>query len=1422
VAKIFVSHAGEDRVLAGELHQRLTDDGHEAFLDQDLRDGIVVGEEWEQRLYERLRWADAVLCVVTSAYLRSDWCTAEVGIARSQGSRLLPLQAEAGVVHPLLRSNQYVDYVHDPTSAHASLQEALRRIDAIGSLGWPDGRSPFPGLQPFDVDMHRAFFGRHAEVEALAALLRSPAERGTGALLVIGPSGCGKSSLVRAGLLPVMAAEPDWWRLMPFTPAADPLTSLARELVAEGRRLGMEWSLRQVSSQLDGGELTELAEELLLAASSATRRHHLLLVVDQFEELLSQSSSKRRAQFIDLLSPALRGPVQVVGTVRPEFLSQLLASPELASWRLSTFTLRPLRREALRTVIEGPAQLAGIGVDAELVARLVADTDTGEALPLLAFTLAQLAEGLARGDKMSNARYDQLGGVQGALIRQANAALTEACRTSGRAGHNVVAGLLRLVTVDDLGRPIRWRVRRDELPTQTVAELDAFIARRMVITDTEDGAVVLEVAHEAFLSAWPPLAEAITASTVALRARRNVENAAAEWDKAGCPASRLWEGTQLAAAINDTGARLRPASASRFHHELSDTPSTSPRRPLGRLIRRHRVLTAATVELSPRARNFLHTSIRRERRRRARSTMILSALLVIALAAASIASIQRQAAQSQQRAAITRQLVSEADTVRDTDPRLALLLGIAADNIRSSGETQASLLNTLTATGYAGTLETNSGPVNSIAYSPNGRILVSVGDKTLIVWDVTRIGHPRRLGQAITSEKTPTAPFLESITSEEPSTTSAVFAPNGRILATTREDNMVILWDLTDPTAPHRLSQAVMPTRFRSGLNSVAFSPDGRTLAAGWQDKVSLFDVSDPAKPRPLGPPLTHRSGSGSITAVFAPDGRTLATAGELLPIVTLWDVSDRAHPRQLGPSLKDNNNITSLVFAPNGRTLVSLGTNSLILWDVTNRAKPRRISRFTDNVGSSPLAAFSPRVPILVTTSTQGTVTLRDVENDYRAVQKITGHRGAVSAIAFSPEGETFATGGKDQNVILWNLRSWGFPRRTSSLQIPFSNFYTVNLNRLIYSLALTPDGQTLAAGTQGDTVVLWDVSDRRHPRFGQTLHLGSKELIKDNIPVAIAPDGVMATGHKRGTVILWDMEDPLHPRQLGEPLDTGQVSAVAFAPVGHTLVTASAPADNAVAPEYRPTGPTDTTMLWDVTDPIHPRRLASLTGVHAPQVGPGVDLPAPLAFTHDGRTLATVNGRTVVLWDLSDPANPRRLDPPREVTDTVTALAIAPDGGTLAAGSSDHNVMFWDLSNPARPRGLGQPLTGPAVTGHTAPVSGVAFAPTGRTLATGSEDQIVRLWDLSDRTRPRLIGRPLRGAGHFMTDSSLTFASDGRTLAMIGGDYFAWLFDLSELEDLRRNAVDRACLLTGRGLTPDEWSREIPGLPYRNTCAK
>ena len=76
MARVFISHSGRNSSIADEVHRWLVDSGHDAFLDQDLSDGLLVGEEWQQRLHERLRWADAVLCVLTTAYLGSVWCTA--------------------------------------------------------------------------------------------------------------------------------------------------------------------------------------------------------------------------------------------------------------------------------------------------------------------------------------------------------------------------------------------------------------------------------------------------------------------------------------------------------------------------------------------------------------------------------------------------------------------------------------------------------------------------------------------------------------------------------------------------------------------------------------------------------------------------------------------------------------------------------------------------------------------------------------------------------------------------------------------------------------------------------------------------------------------------------------------------------------------------------------------------------------------------------------------------------------------------------------------------------------------------------------------------------------------------------------------------------------------------------------------------
>jgi len=137
MARVFISHAHEDGRIAHDVRTRLVSSGHEVFLDEDLVDGIVVGEEWQRRLHERLRWADAVICIVTSAYVASAWCAAEVGIAQSRGSRLLPLVAEPDLTHPLLSQIQAVPLSGDSQAAWRKVQQALRQIDATGGLGWP-------------------------------------------------------------------------------------------------------------------------------------------------------------------------------------------------------------------------------------------------------------------------------------------------------------------------------------------------------------------------------------------------------------------------------------------------------------------------------------------------------------------------------------------------------------------------------------------------------------------------------------------------------------------------------------------------------------------------------------------------------------------------------------------------------------------------------------------------------------------------------------------------------------------------------------------------------------------------------------------------------------------------------------------------------------------------------------------------------------------------------------------------------------------------------------------------------------------------------------------------------------------------------------------------------------------------------------
>lgn len=221
-------------------------------------------------------------------------------------------------------------------------------------------------------------------------------------------------------------------------------------------------------------------------------------------------------------------------------------------------------------------------------------------------------------------------------------------------------------------------------------------------------------------------------------------------------------------------------------------------------------------------------------------------------------------------------------------------MGLAAFKIHPDRDTEFGLLDTLTTTHYAGTLEGHTSSVDLLAFTPDGRTLASAdGNGLVLLWDLSDEAKPRRLGELSTGHS---AELVSSL----------AFAPDGRTLATAGnrdDDTTVELWDLTDRAKPRRLGQ---PLTTRSAwLGDVAFAPDGRTLATSTNKDdeagdgtVVIWDLANRHKPRQLG---TRRTGlsAGVSELAFAPTGDTLAI-GRFGGTVLLWDLANepsRAKP---------------------------------------------------------------------------------------------------------------------------------------------------------------------------------------------------------------------------------------------------------------------------------------------------------------------------------------------------------------------------------------------------------------------------------------------------------------------------------------------------------------------------------------------
>ncbi|MFJ5552712.1 trypsin-like peptidase domain-containing protein [Streptomyces sp. NPDC093225] len=374
--------------------------------------------------------------------------------------------------------------------------------------------------------------------------------------------------------------------------------------------------------------------------------------------------------------------------------------------------------------------------------------------------------------------------------------------------------------------------------------------------------------------------------------------------------------------------------------------------------------------------------------------------------------------------------------------------------------------------------------------------------------------------------------------------------------------------------------------------------------------------------------------------------------------------------------------------------------------------------ARLTGSASAVNRLAFSPDGHTLATGGRDGTVLLWDVVTGKRRMT-LEGHRAEVWAVAFSPDGRTLATGSHDRTVRLWDPDT-GAVRHVLN-----------DHSDKVWSVAFSPDGKTLATAGSDKTVRL------RDPGTGRTRTVLHSEA--GVAAVAFSRDSkALASGGADRTVRIWDVDGARLRDVLAGHTDT--VYAVAFSPDGKTLATGS---------QDR------TARLWDLAT----GRSRHLSGSRS-----HIDAVGAVAFSTDGRTLATGGfDNAVMLWDTATGALAAVLS---GHTDAVNALAFSPDGRTLASGSYDTTVRAWDVAANQVRRTL---------KGHTAPVRSVAFSPDGRTLASGSHDRTVRLWDAVTSAQ----SPPLKG--HTGLVDSVAFSPKGEILASGGEDGTVRLWNLA-----------------------------------------
>ncbi|MFB9183707.1 TIR domain-containing protein [Dactylosporangium sucinum] len=785
-------------------------------------------------------------------------------------------------------------------------------------------------------------------------------------------------------------------------------------------------------------------------------------------------------------------------------------------------------------------------------------------------------------------------------------------------------------------------------------------------------------------------------------------------------------------------------------------------------------------------------------------TLLASAAAVVAIvqqrearAQQRIAEEQQRIAQEQQRIAVSRQLAAQAESLRTADPRTALRLGVAARAIHADTTTDASLLQTLTASRYRATVALqDSSWVTSIAYSRDGKlaaVLAHYGQALL--YEVADDGTFRQVGEF---HNTSGGGFAEGI----------AFSPDGRTLVIAGLPSSV--WDITDPAHPQEA--ATISENNGDGSIGAVFIPGTSTLVLGGSmGTFMLYDLSSPRDPK-----LLSETGTDVdwITAVaLDADGDTLAIGG-LHGELEVWNIGQRSSPTRLVAAPKQKAAVRSLGLTPSGADVVaSYEDGTVVDWYRSGTSFTRGPTvRTATTAGVTMVAVPNSTSTMTALAEADGSLTYWDLVSSLSVATRLetprTGTRqltpGSAGPVTLAPSGRTFASGGNDsggERIVVWDV-----VHRAAPAPLGWSTNVGASDERQP-ALRTAARGSVLAIDT-GSGVTTWLLSTEGVPTSKGPQFSGHDPVL--------SPDGkLIATSDGKGTVTLSSMETGTSAQVSG--------FVAAFSTDGGRLVT-----DDGV---------------FDIGDPMRPR------SVGAPLVWPSTSASASASAsadedsggdgTRDPTTpvLVAADGRTILSADsaqysmgggdtwarvsvVGDDGVVRHVGRTlRADTDSPGTLALSPDGRTLTLANASGAVTLYDLTGPSAPAPFGEPirLGGAIATGEEDGAVTVAFSQDSAMLAVAGPDSVT-LWSIADRERPRVLGTPFTELGGPAV--ALAFSAEDRTLfaADEEGRIVGW--SLAAFNQLRRDPSAQACALTGRGLEPGEWARYVTGVAYRETC--